>query len=227
MAIMSDITHKSEKLASAVYFITNFFADQEPLKWKLRTIASEVATLGASFKLDITGGAEVSTVDLKRAVLSLINLLNVSKNSGLISIENHELIDKELNKYLVEITTPGDVSKMLTLPNPAPNPIAETSMSITNNPIRQIDSAPATTPTQSVAERTPLKDFGVVSAKKNTRQSVIIGLLKRKKEVMIKDITPLIRGCSEKTIQRELLSMVKNGVLKKEGEKRWSKYSLA
>ena len=44
---------------------------------------------------------------------------------------------------------------------------------------------------------------------------------------MIKDVSPLIKGCSEKTIQRELLSMVKSGILKKEGEKRWSKYSLA
>jgi predicted HTH transcriptional regulator len=72
-----------------------------------------------------------------------------------------------------------------------------------------------------------LKDYGVVSAKKGNRQSVIIGLLKRKKEIMIKDVSPLIKGCSEKTIQRELSAMVQSGLLKKEGEKRWSKYSLA
>jgi hypothetical protein len=44
---------------------------------------------------------------------------------------------------------------------------------------------------------------------------------------MIKDVSPLIEGCSEKTIQRELMSMVHNGTLKKIGEKRWSRYSLA
>ncbi|MDQ3089587.1 MAG: hypothetical protein M3Q24_00330 [bacterium] len=72
-----------------------------------------------------------------------------------------------------------------------------------------------------------LKEFGAVAVKKNSRQSIIITLLRRKKEIMIKDVSPLIHGCSEKTIQRELLSMVDKGILKKQGEKRWSKYSLS
>jgi hypothetical protein len=76
-------------------------------------------------------------------------------------------------------------------------------------------------------KETNLKEFGAVAVKKNGRQSVIVSLLKRKKEIMIKDVSPLIEGVSEKTIQRELLAMVKQGLLKKEGEKRWSKYSLA
>ncbi len=33
-------------------------------------------------------------------------------------------------------------------------------------------------------------------------------------------------SCSEKTIQRELISMVKDNVLQKTGDKRWSRYSL-
>ena len=72
-----------------------------------------------------------------------------------------------------------------------------------------------------------LKEFGAISVKKNSRQSIIINILKRKKEIMIKDVSPLINGCSEKTIQRELSSMVDLGILKKIGEKRWSRYSLA
>lgn len=38
-------------------------------------------------------------------------------------------------------------------------------------------------------------------------------------------ITALL-GCSEKTLQRELVSMVKDNVLQKSGEKRWSKYFI-
>jgi len=38
--------------------------------------------------------------------------------------------------------------------------------------------------------------------------------------------TGSIVSCSEKTLQRELVSMVKDGVLKKAGEKRWSRYFL-
>ena len=62
---------------------------------------------------------------------------------------------------------------------------------------------------------------------KNRRYEVIINLLKKTKEISVKDVSSIVSDCSEKTIQRELLSLVDKGVLKKEGERRWSKYSLA
>ena len=47
----------------------------------------------------------------------------------------------------------------------------------------------------------------------------------------IKDIVDKIKAgefgvypCGEKTLQRELVSMAKDGVLNKTGEKRWSRY---
>jgi predicted DNA-binding transcriptional regulator len=58
------------------------------------------------------------------------------------------------------------------------------------------------------------------------RKNKIIKLLHEKKEVSIKDVSSAVIGCSEKTIQRELASLVKKGILKKEGDKRWSKYTL-
>ena len=36
----------------------------------------------------------------------------------------------------------------------------------------------------------------------------------------------LLVSCSEKTLQRELVSMVKDDVLNKTGEKRWSRYFM-
>ena len=66
---------------------------------------------------------------------------------------------------------------------------------------------------------------------KNIRQESIIEFIKDNGPSTIKDIVNgmklaanISRG--EKTIQRELVSLMKDGVLKKEGEKRWSKYSL-
>jgi len=40
------------------------------------------------------------------------------------------------------------------------------------------------------------------------------------------DKTSSLLSCGEKTLQRELVSMVKDGVLNKVGEKRWSRYQL-
>ena len=47
--------------------------------------------------------------------------------------------------------------------------------------------------------------------------------IKDKANLNPKENNPLV-SCGEKTLQRELVSMVKDGVLNKTGEKRWSKY---
>lgn len=62
---------------------------------------------------------------------------------------------------------------------------------------------------------------------KNDRQQFIIEIIKEIGESSIKDISDNIKDCSEKTIQRELNTLIYDGVLKKIGERRWSKYILA
>ena len=65
-----------------------------------------------------------------------------------------------------------------------------------------------------------------MTEKKTNRQEVILETLKTKSNLTIKDFAKVITDCSEKTIQRELLDLVEKGVIKKEGERRWSTYSL-
>lgn len=62
---------------------------------------------------------------------------------------------------------------------------------------------------------------------KNERQTLILSTIKSKGESSIKDLTDVIKGCSEKTIQRELIALVSSGDLLKTGERRWSRYSVA
>lgn len=58
------------------------------------------------------------------------------------------------------------------------------------------------------------------------RREHILSIIKDKGEATIKDVSQQITDCSEKTIQRELMSLIKDGVLVKEGERRWSKYKV-
>jgi hypothetical protein len=58
---------------------------------------------------------------------------------------------------------------------------------------------------------------------KKERTEKILSLLKDK-DVSIKDISSSFTDCSEKTIQRELNSLVSKGQIKKIGSKRWSRY---
>jgi uncharacterized protein with gpF-like domain len=58
------------------------------------------------------------------------------------------------------------------------------------------------------------------------RTEDIMKIIKDNDKVTIKDISSKIKNCSEKTIQRELIKMVSLKLIKKEGERRWSTYSL-
>jgi hypothetical protein len=56
------------------------------------------------------------------------------------------------------------------------------------------------------------------------RTSQVLKIVLELKRVSIKDISKVIRGCSEKTIQRELNVLISQGLVRKEGDRRWSVY---
>jgi len=182
----------------------------------LRTLASDFVSLTVSLNGNSFKEKEVLVSEIRNLVLKVGKLFSVAKNAGLISTDNHDLMEEELNKYLATIGQSIDISDLLKIESPKPQ-----AREIEENIIIK-DKIEYKAP-----EGKYLKGFGAISVKKNGRQSIIIGLLKRKKEIMIKDVSPLINGCSEKTIQRELSAMVHTGVLRRIGEKRWSRYSLA
>ncbi|MEX0919433.1 MAG: hypothetical protein WDZ64_01630 [Parcubacteria group bacterium] len=264
---MSDTTHKPEKIASAIYLITSFFNDLEPLKWRLRSLSSEFVSLGIFVKDNIFSDRQSLSLEARSIVLEIMTLISVAKTAGLISDDNHRILREELLKYLEALGLPTGItekdghailssrffdgshnlgepkspehsSETPTYESKPDNYIKDRIVERPQEPHRKelLPRFPSTdkrqAPTYGHRDETDkksnnLKSFGAVSVKKNSRQSIIINILKRKKEIMIKDVSPLVNGCSEKTIQRELLAMVQAGILKKVGEKRWSRYSLA
>lgn len=56
------------------------------------------------------------------------------------------------------------------------------------------------------------------------RPHKILDIVRKNNGVSIKDISALVRDCSEKTIQRELVSLIEQGLIRKVGERRWSLY---
>lgn len=271
---MSNIIQKPERIASALYLITGFFSDQEPVKWKIRSLAGDLISLSMSLISQMFKEREAARLEIRSIVLELRGLTTVAKNAGLISEPNFNLLSQELSLYLENLGFPagfegengapilsqnffttedkslklesGDKTEPQADKREAQNlPYKPENISDTKQDLSQghktekkglLDDYSLRTDSYSKPseprearehKERPLKEFGAVSVKKNSRQSVIISLLKRKKEIMIKDVSPLISGCSEKTIQRELSAMVQAGILRKTGEKRWSKYSLA
>ncbi len=59
------------------------------------------------------------------------------------------------------------------------------------------------------------------------RAERILEYIRRQKSVSIKEIATTIKGCSEKTIQRELTLLIQRGLVRRVGERRWSHYEPA
>jgi predicted HTH transcriptional regulator len=70
------------------------------------------------------------------------------------------------------------------------------------------------------------KESNEKSFKMEERKRIILNFFKEKDKLTLKDISVLLPQYGEKTIQRELLSMVAIGVLDREGKKRWTQYFL-
>jgi len=69
-------------------------------------------------------------------------------------------------------------------------------------------------------------DAYLVYSQLSDRGERIKTVLEAKPQATIKDIAEVITDVSEKTIQRELNSLIEKGQVIREGERRWSKYSV-
>jgi hypothetical protein len=222
---------KTEKLASAVYMITSLLSDSEPMKWTLRKKVGELL----SYILTYKDAEESSLLDFvynaKSRTLELVSLLEISHRGGLVSQMNFSILKQEFLN-LIEILNNSDSL----LKQPDGNTLSKKYFDTPKNYPNYENSHNKLYRTSSVEgpvqemSLNNLKDssFGVDkdSLKKSNRQNVILGLLKKKKELTIKDLALVIKDCGEKTIQRELNSLISLGVLKRAGVRRWSKYSL-
>jgi predicted HTH transcriptional regulator len=76
------------------------------------------------------------------------------------------------------------------------------------------------------AVNSPVSLASSFQMRKQSRRDQILSLFVKGVDVSIKDIAARIKGCSEKTIQRELNALLYDNVIERIGEKRWSRYIL-
>ncbi len=250
------IVKKVENFVRAIYLITNFLSDSEPLKWKLRTSATDLIERVMSFMRD---DRNKTNEPLHRAhflgcLSVLVSLLNVGEQGGAISEANAALLRREIQSFFPIFTEKifeargGDIALPIAKKEGfefrrkptrgRPRGVLKMSFrkyeNVLLSPIQDVDSA------QNVL----YKDNGQIKSpmliRKNTakntinirverrlaRQRAIVDALKDKKKLTVKEILSFMNDCGEKTVQRELYELVDKGVLKKVGEKRWSAYSF-
>ena len=232
---------KTEKITSALYMVSNLFSLNEPMRSQMRGTSFSLLSAVVSY-ITTPGTRRVHGGEVSKALLELTSLCEISLRSGLLSPMNGEILKREC-EYLLDLIDKQE------LPHNKDNFTVREDLFAIPEDATRLERGTKKIPTDSDTGPVSTEEFGkafssrtshkghskkdsrhvVVEkghSRKNNRRNAIISLLGQQEYGAVKDFMSFIKGCSEKTIQRELISLVASGVLKKEGERRWSRYSL-
>lgn len=206
------IYKKAERLAKAIHLITPAFSEFVSLKNRLDAIAMDLIDAA------ILQPSAARTA-LSRELLALSSVLSVARTGGILSPMNADLISHEAQLLLQEVAS-YEAPRLFLEEGPTLADIAKRSGR------RDTASAPpvprASRQPREESDKGQIKD----TQKASERREAVLSVIGSKPNVSIKDISTVIRGVSEKTIQRELQALIEAGVVQKQGERRWSTYSI-
>jgi len=232
-AFIDYFVKKTEKISGAIYIITNFIPQSEPIRRRIQKnvlkLLSHTFTIKKTSK---TGdGVSQSVFSLTSQVIpELVSLLSIAHASGYITEMNSSLIIAELKRVSSVLTDSFGVIKNLSVskddlhvPDHSSARIESTSYDKRQNENILKDKSLSIKDTP----RLPKTEGKKTIAKKSERRDAILSLLRTQNEISVKDVAERLPHYSEKTLQRELIKMADEGIVHKEGERRWTRYSLA
>lgn len=205
-------SERAKKLTTAVYLVTNLIPATDPLRTSARELSIKLLNLvgrtpsGQTF-FDIQ-------TEANGMCKKVVEMLEIALFSGYVSEMNFSVLKSEFDIFASELLTYSAPQETIT-------PESLQATVFLTPPSQKIPVSKAVFKEKVI----PVKD--VVDAKKSSRKEAILSIIRKRGAVNIKDISSVVIDCSEKTIQRELSSLVAVGTLKRSGERRWSLYSLA
>ena len=239
------VFQKTERLVRAIYLLTGLLSDKEPMRERTRTLVNEMLECSLAMS-DRIWGEETFQKSLLSSICEISVLFDVAENTKMVSKMNHRIITSELKKlsdFLLNSSKNYSSAKIAFETNffdgnynYIPDQTLQSSSQLQNlenklnndfvkdNYKGHKDSVLDNTNENKSLIKTVNSEKTIKD--KNSRREIILSMLKSGVGLTIKDFAKNINDCSEKTIQRELLSLVSQGLLKKEGERRWSKYFI-
>ncbi len=206
------IFKKTEKIVSVVFYVSNTLETDTRTTVLLEDILASARLVHNTILSALETRAHVAEEPIRataHALISLNSKLRVAATTGLLSPEVLNVLTGEidgvlrgLNKYLTQTSAFDDFDYKVSHSDKPAAPRRE--------------STPRQTFSESANNTSDATD----------RRERIKVILSAKGEASIKDIADIITDISSKTIQREINAMIEDNIVKRRGERRWSKYSL-
>lgn len=231
---------KTEKLVTALYMVTDCMDTDDALKGKLRLLGVEL--LSNMHKLPTINPMDknIHIQAVLTHVHEILSFMEIAYTIGYVSEMNTNILKREFIGLTKELQSHQSKDKHFTFTLDEKMFIDENISESENRDNTlfkdiSIGQSKRTTsnnlsfkkenhPSMILSPIKKLTSLGFSPLGKQERSDKILALIKDKKDISIKDISTAFTDCSEKTIQRELATLVYKGQIKKLGEKRWSRY---
>lgn len=203
---------KSEKIAHVLAFLCEQVLPEsrgeiEEATRRAALLPGEIAHLAAG-EVD----AEVVLADLF-ALLSALRMLAARR---ILAPEHGALLARELE---------GVAERLVRGSHPSPLLLSEHfAIPSLEAPAPQLPRGPFESASSAIKDNSRAKGHAGSNKGQSDRMSLILELVRKRKSLSIKEIAKEIKDCSEKTIQRELQELIRKGLIRKVGERRWSLY---
>ncbi len=212
---------KSEKIAHVLtLLLQNSPAKDKELLQELVASAGRLPHMITHF---VAGEVEAALV--LADIFSILSLVRLSATQGYIRPENTLILAAEYEDMVRRIAAENHPSPFITFQDfTVEEAVGRIQL---GSPISSLaEPAPAHRPAAPIKDKSKGHSKGTAPESKGQqeRAAQIYDFVKSHKGVSIKEIAAVVRGCSEKTIQRELSNLIRQGLIQRKGEKRWSLY---
>lgn len=209
---------KTERISSAVFYILAHVELNERTKVHYQNLSDKAMGLHETV-INSLNFFEYEVRDkiftLQQSIVALQSAIRLATAAQVITPDMENVIDEEMDVVLRYIRN---------------HYLSEASLSLPVTPVRK-DTTRAVPKPRRNRVNIPQNDFSsdavLVYSNLSDRTSRIKTVLEAKPEATIKDLSDIITDVSTKTIQRDLNSLIESGEVIRQGERRWSKYSIA
>lgn len=248
------ISNHAEKITQAIYMLTDLIDSDVEMRESLRSKSFRfLDAVYTAVSPDLDAAAQGIDVALFVS-RELISYLSIAHYSKLISKMNLDMVVSQIEKsqqslmsFIKDSSTTGSVEKKdiphvdldaffaqtyqkdTTEPEsePVQSVVSEYPHSHSINFEKKTTLVPHKEKTSAIAKKPKKITLAKTNEAKKTRHTNILAALENNDGISATDICSLFGDCSSKTIQRDLNELIDNGLVRKEGSRRWSTYYLA
>lgn len=206
-----------QKLTEALYRVTDLMTDHEPIKWFLRRQGLQIFEDLLEVKTSAPN-ERIKELNLATDKISqMVRTLGLASSGSFISEANFQTLCREysaLAEFILNQKT-----------NLLPEPIGHSIGHLAKNTAGDVLEISNSKVSQEEVVSNGSKGSNGIKGIEGGRREKILSFIKEKDWVSIGELAKVFEGqISEKTLQRDLSGLAGEGLLLKEGERRWRKY---